>query len=109
MRSSFLSFSKRSLSSSKLLAISRLNEAVTLRSKAPSLVYTYGTKKGSTLTSLFVHTLGGPNFSRGVPILQENLFRTELIFIDNLLLIDKLLAILLIDKLLAIVLKIMLA
>ena len=80
MRSSFLTSSKRSLSSSFLLAISRLNEAVTLRSKQPSLIHTYRTKKGSTLTSLFAHALGGPNFPRGVPILQENLFRAELIF-----------------------------
>ena len=63
MRSSFLS-SKRSLSSSFLLAIWRLNEAVTLRSKQP-LIHTYRTKKGSTLTSLLAHALGDPNFPRG--------------------------------------------
>ena len=55
-------------------------EAVTLRSKQPSLIHTYRTKKGSTLTSLFAHALGGPNFPRGVPILQENLFWAELTF-----------------------------
>ena len=69
MRSSFLS-SIRSLSSF-LLAISRLNEAVTLRSRQPSLIHTYRTKNGSTLTSLFAHALGGPNFPRGVPICRK--------------------------------------
>ena len=42
-------------------------EAVTLRSKQPSLKHTYRTKKGSTLTSLFEQALGGSKFSQGGP------------------------------------------